>query len=329
MSVIVEGTRALYLGAQAHLLEGGRELAWAEKYVTTQPDLKWILGNFVEADNANDNGHIFPLEDLRIAQASIANKPLNMLHRPHQIVGHYAATEMLWPLGEAAADQPGNNPVIEALSAFYSYYFPELLTLIQHAHNTGSLFYSMECIPERIGCPVEGCGGDFEYAGHKDDSYCEHVNEAGGRKILHSPHFTAGAIIVPPVRPGWKRADISELSGLIESNLAEAEAAYEQVAAELPHLDPKEWEMCMALLLDYMAESAEEELAKKFSTEKRSKMAGEGKALPDGSFPIENESDLRNAIQAIGRAKDPGKAKAHIKRRAKALGCENLIPEGW
>lgn len=65
------------------------------------------------------------------------------------------------------------------------------------------------------------------------------------------------------------------------------------------------------------------------STKERERLAGTGAALPDGSFPIANVSDLKNAIRAIGRAKNPGRAKAHIKRRARALGATALIPEGW
>lgn len=64
-------------------------------------------------------------------------------------------------------------------------------------------------------------------------------------------------------------------------------------------------------------------------TEERKKSADKGHALPDGSFPIETVEDLKNAIQAIGRAKDPAKAKAHIKKRARALGHEELIPDDW
>lgn len=328
MTVIVEGAKALYLGAQAHLIEEGREMAWAEKHVRSQPDLKWILGNFVEADNPNENGHIFPLEELETAQASIANKPLNMLHRAHQIMGHFAATEMMWPTGEQAAEQ---HPHVEALSAFYRYYFPEMLTLLEAAHATGSLFYSMECIPARIGCVADGCNGDFEYMGRTDPSYCSHVNANGGHKKLRAPHFTAGALIVPPVKPGWKKADITELSGLIEENIREAEAAYDQVQADFPHLGPKEWEAMMAHLLAYAAERAELELAKKFDTDKRKKMADEGNALPDGSYPIENVSDLRNAIQAFGRAPagKRGQVKRHIIKRAKALGAEGALPDDW
>lgn len=70
-------------------------------------------------------------------------------------------------------------------------------------------------------------------------------------------------------------------------------------------------------------------LAREFSQEERDRLAKEGKAMPDGSFPIVTREDLENAIQAIGRAKDPAAAKAHIKKRARELGLTELIPEEW
>jgi hypothetical protein len=66
-----------------------------------------------------------------------------------------------------------------------------------------------------------------------------------------------------------------------------------------------------------------------FSNKDRSAAAKSGVAMPDGSFPIENEEDLHNAVQAIGRAKNPAKAKAHIKSRAAALGCNGCLPKEW
>lgn len=77
------------------------------------------------------------------------------------------------------------------------------------------------------------------------------------------------------------------------------------------------------------AEAAEIALKRAFTEEQRNSMAKEGNALPDGSYPISNESDLRNAIQAFGRAKDKEAAKRHILKRARELGKENLIPAGW
>lgn len=70
-------------------------------------------------------------------------------------------------------------------------------------------------------------------------------------------------------------------------------------------------------------------MKRKFSDKERSDAADSGEAMPDGSFPIKNEQDLKNAIQASGRAKDPAKAKAHIKARAKALGHADKIPDDW
>jgi hypothetical protein len=66
---------------------------------------------------------------------------------------------------------------------------------------------------------------------------------------------------------------------------------------------------------------------REFSSERRAELVTKGFALPDGSYPIENEEDLKNAIKAYGRAKDPKAVAKHIVSRAKALGKENLIPQ--
>jgi hypothetical protein len=72
------------------------------------------------------------------------------------------------------------------------------------------------------------------------------------------------------------------------------------------------------------------ELAK-FTEEERTKLADEGLALPDGSYPIRNEDDLRNAIRAYGRSnpKDRYKVRKHITKRARALKKNDLVPEEW
>jgi hypothetical protein len=77
------------------------------------------------------------------------------------------------------------------------------------------------------------------------------------------------------------------------------------------------------------AEAAEIALKRAYSEETRGSMASKGSALPDGSYPIADENDLRNAVQAFGRAKDPEAAKAHIMKRAVDLGLEELIPGSW
>jgi DNA-binding ferritin-like protein len=79
----------------------------------------------------------------------------------------------------------------------------------------------------------------------------------------------------------------------------------------------------------FEAFSAITELAK-FTKEEREELAKEGKALPDGSYPIRNEEDLKNAIKTYGLGKSPKKEiRAHIIKMAKELNKEDMIPENW
>lgn len=82
-------------------------------------------------------------------------------------------------------------------------------------------------------------------------------------------------------------------------------------------------------VIDIEAEAAELALKRMYSDDEREKMSESGMALEDGSFPIKDVEDLKNAIQAYGRAKDKDKAKAHIIKRAMDLNSEDLIPENW
>jgi hypothetical protein len=68
-------------------------------------------------------------------------------------------------------------------------------------------------------------------------------------------------------------------------------------------------------------------MAKDLDSAERRKLADEGKALPDGSFPIRNREDLRDAVQSFGRAKDKAEAKRWIKKRARELRGEKDLPE--
>ncbi len=69
---------------------------------------------------------------------------------------------------------------------------------------------------------------------------------------------------------------------------------------------------------------------KRFYTRaRRMDYAKRGLALPDGSYPIRDVGDLRNAIQAYGLGKDREAAKRHIMKRARSLGRTDLIPDNW
>lgn len=63
----------------------------------------------------------------------------------------------------------------------------------------------------------------------------------------------------------------------------------------------------------------------------REQATEKGESLPDGSYPIRDEKDLKNAITAYGRAKESERSKVrkHIMKRARALGKADLIPAEW
>ena len=126
----------------------------------------------------------------------------------------------------------------------------------------------------------------------------------------------------------------------VEPDIFEGFDAY---AVEIEGLDGKSYDVFVSLdgeVLGYdkyepeeaeaiEAEAAEIALKRAFTEDMRTQMAEEGKALPDGSFPISNVEDLKNAISAYGRASDKEAAKKHIMKQAKALGQEKLIPANW
>jgi hypothetical protein len=66
-----------------------------------------------------------------------------------------------------------------------------------------------------------------------------------------------------------------------------------------------------------------------YTTSARKRLADKGEALPDGSYPIATVSDLKNAVSAYGRAKDKDLVRRHIRRRARALGRTDLLPQSW
>ncbi len=288
MSIIVEGKHSIHIASAAMLVEENRELAWAEKHVMANPALAWIVGKYIGTNKPNDNGHIFSAAELGEARQSLVYAPMNMLHRPQQVMGVYVANEIIWPTGTtasvagfsatdlnavdasqsatAAAGMPvtETEPFLEAVAAFYKYYFPEQFEAVRMAHNEGSLAWSMECVPDTVTCAhaTVYCGKTFPYMGRQDASYCKHLNQPGAPKKLNKPHFTAGALVLPPARPAWKNANVTELSVTVRQELEAAEHIYEQASSEFPHLEVGAWEAVMASLVAQMVAADEKKAGK-------------------------------------------------------------------
>lgn len=79
--------------------------------------------------------------------------------------------------------------------------------------------------------------------------------------------------------------------------------------------------------VEFLDESDMKLSEREYSEEQRMSMADKGLALPDGSFPIKDLEDLKNAIQAYGRSKDQSATAKFIVKRAKALSADDLIPD--
>lgn len=75
----------------------------------------------------------------------------------------------------------------------------------------------------------------------------------------------------------------------------------------------------------------EQETREKYSEDDRKKLAAKGHAMKDGSYPIVDEEDLHNAIHAVGRGKNNShdSIRAHIKKRAAAMGKTSMLPDEW
>jgi hypothetical protein len=89
-------------------------------------------------------------------------------------------------------------------------------------------------------------------------------------------------------------------------------------------VDPESFELYVAFADDGTAEF------RQYSKSTIEAYVKKGYALEGGSYPIASVQDLRNAIQAFGRAgSNKAEVKAHIKKRARALKRTDLIPGSW
>jgi len=68
---------------------------------------------------------------------------------------------------------------------------------------------------------------------------------------------------------------------------------------------------------------------REYSIKARRKLAKQGKAMKDGSFPIKSRADLAHAVRLAGNARNPRKARRFIMKRARAEGWSDDIPFGW
>lgn len=117
---------------------------------------------------------------------------------------------------------------------------------------------------------------------------------------------------------GWLRKMVEQLVGHGVSGAALVDSVTDTIGARLGKsaVVPED---------AYYAELCKRE----FSDSERSEAAASGEAMPGGGYPIKSVQDLKNAVQAFGRAKDKDATKRHIVKRAKALKATEHLPQDW
>lgn len=255
-----EGNNRIYIAGDAWLYDGvpqGVELAssdWALKHIIDNEANSYVLGRFVEADKANNNKQYFKLGELLLAQPTIAYAPLNINHQSSPI-GAFVASEMQYPVNDEG------NPYVEALAAMWKHYYPNAYEAVRAAFDGPGLFFSMEAVPQTLST-IGGSDDAKEYAyeGRQSPNYPEEINARSCEAIvLNRPHFVGGALIVPPARPGWSKADVKQVSAFMTEQWETAEQMYAGVKDMAPALDPKTWELMVGELIL----SGKEEMADK------------------------------------------------------------------
>lgn len=228
----------------------------------SNPMIQWIAGDFVEGDNANSNGQFWTAGDLELAEYTIRYAPLNMVHKFRTPIGFYAATRTVKLDREEAKvlDKPvekSGSMKIQALSGLWTHIFPFEAAQAEAADEAGLLFYSMECRGSHLTCGTDeakgliGCGKTFDYM--QLDSHCEHLQERSSVRHIVNPIFRGGALIVPPVRPGWKNASANILTDAVMAEAAayaeQNEDQYKALNAAGADLSASAWETLMTQIV--------------------------------------------------------------------------------
>jgi len=98
-------------------------------------------------------------------------------------------------------------------------------------------------------------------------------------------------------------------------------------ALKVSKLIPDNWKTAESDAITASLEAMRSKIAEFSAT---SEFAG-SECMPDGSYQIGNESELKKALESYSESNlnDRAKVKAHIKKRAKELGKSHLIPTDW
>lgn len=175
------------------------------------PGFTYLHGRFVGADEPNGNGALWTSDDLQLGEKTVAGGPLNWLHDERHIIGALVHGEMVAAGREDAAG--GHVPThLAATAVAWNFLYPREVQTMERAAKDKGLYYSMECISREVSCidtpGRPGCGETVSYDDYDSGKCCQHLRERSSIRRFVDPVFLGGAIIVPPVQPGWSAANV-------------------------------------------------------------------------------------------------------------------------
>lgn len=154
------------------------------------PNLKWFRGQYVEAENANLNGALWPSSELAIASITPMLMPVTVMHDPRTAVGLIADTQLLTREKDGV---PRSR--IDNVLALWGHRFPDVVAEAEANYAAGTLMQSMECRSPHYDCA--SCGktyvklpGDAETA-----NWCGHLRDEHAARILRNVTFTGTGLI--------------------------------------------------------------------------------------------------------------------------------------
>lgn len=222
------------------------DLTQWEKAATPNKHMMWVQGRFVGAEKANRNGALWSTADLEMGAPTVTHGPLNWLHEAKHIVGALADQRLITPGTENASAV--SDPYIAVLAGVWRWIYPDEAWVIEQASDQDRSYFSMECVSDSVECAGDsGCGASAKYTDYLSGigGTCSHMRERSGVRRFSNPTFLGGAIIVPPVRPGWADANAQ----VLQQAALLAEKSYED--AGRPDVPASVWETLMAGVVAY------------------------------------------------------------------------------
>lgn len=241
MEMLEQIGEKLYATARAYVVDRPedmpREMASEFNRTDMNPGFVWIAGRYVQANNANRNGHFWTFDDLQKGEQSIRYTPMNVLHKWDQAVGTLVETKIVHR-EDRLEGSDRLLPEIQALGVLWEFNFPEIAKHVRAAHESKQLWYSMECVAEAKQCLV--CENVYPFRAQAHE-VCEHMaTKANSPRRFINPTFMGGALIFPPERPAWPDADITEVAHELVRQFA---------VREVSELDATEWQHLMDVVL--------------------------------------------------------------------------------